>query len=57
MKLSRLAVAFLALGLVVGVALAADTVKSGPQVGKPVPGPFHPLNINGETAGEKACLF
>ena len=57
MKLSRITVVCLALSLVVGVALAADTVKSGPQVGKPVPGPFHPLNINGETAGEKTCLF
>jgi hypothetical protein len=39
-----------------GMALAAD-VKSGPQVGEDVPGPFHPLNVNGEDAGKKACLY
>src|SRR5688572_27079702 len=39
-----------------GVALAAD-LKSGPQVGEDVPGPFHPLNVNGEEAGKKACLY
>jgi hypothetical protein len=30
---------------------------SGPQVGKIVPGPFHPLNVTGESAGKKDCLF
>jgi hypothetical protein len=39
-----------------GVVVAAD-VKSGPQAGETVPGPFHPLNINGEDAGQKACLY
>lgn len=39
-----------------GVAFAAD-IKSGPQAGEKVPGPFHPLNINGESAGKKACLY
>jgi hypothetical protein len=39
-----------------GAALAAD-LKSGPQVGEDVPGPFHPLNVNGEDAGKKACLY
>lgn len=43
--------------LVATVLLAADTIKSGPQVGQDVPGPFHPLNINGENANEKHCLF
>jgi phage/plasmid primase-like uncharacterized protein len=38
------------------VAVAAD-LKSGPQAGDKVPGPFHPLNINGEDAGKKACLY
>jgi hypothetical protein len=38
-------------------ALQAAELKSGPQVGEKVPGPFHPLNINGEKAGEKNCLF
>ena len=38
-------------------AFAAEPIKSGPQVGEKVPGPFHPLNINGEMAGQKNCLF
>ena len=36
---------------------AAEQVKSGPQVGEDVPGPFHPLNVTGEDAGKKACLY
>jgi hypothetical protein len=36
---------------------AAGTAKSGPQVGEKVPGPFHPLNINGPFAGQKHCLY
>ncbi len=47
------AVVVVALGSVV---FAAD-LKSGPQAGEKVPGPFHPLNINGESAGKKACLY
>ena len=43
--------------LCAGVVLAGEPVKSGPQVGETVPGPFHPLNVTGEKAGEKACLF
>lgn len=39
-----------------GVAFA-DDLKSGPQTGDTVPGPFHPLNVNGESAGKKACLY
>lgn len=39
-----------------GFALAADP-KSGPQAGEKVPGPFHPLNVNGEFAGKKSCLY
>jgi hypothetical protein len=44
-----------ALLLVGGV--AAEGVKSGPQVGEKVPGPFHPLNVTGEAAGQKNCLY
>jgi hypothetical protein len=44
-----------ALALVAGLAGAAE-VKSGPQPGEKIPGPFNPLNINGEDAGEKRCL-
>ena len=36
---------------------AGGALKSGPQPGKEVPGPFHPLNITGEAAGEKFCLY
>src|SRR5438067_10417001 len=32
-------------------------LKSGPQAGQEVPGPFHPLNVTGESAGKKACLY
>jgi hypothetical protein len=51
-----LSASVLSLALVLGVA-AQDAVKSGPQVGQKVPGPFHPLNINGESAGKKNCLY
>lgn len=47
---------FAAVALVAGFAVAAE-VKSGPQVGEKVPGPFHPLNVNGEDAGKKQCLY
>lgn len=50
---------FVAIALVLSlgaVALAAD-LKSGPQPGQKMPGAFHPLNINGEDAGRKACLY
>ena len=40
-----------------GGAVAAADLKSGPQAGEKVPGPFHPLNVNGEDAGKKACLY
>lgn len=40
---------------VAGVAIAAE-IKSGPQTGEKLPGAFHPLNVNGEDAGKKACL-
>jgi hypothetical protein len=46
----------LSLVAVMGV-YAQNGVKSGPQVGEKVPGPFHPLNINGEAAGKKNCLY
>jgi hypothetical protein len=48
--------AVLAAAATVGVAFAGD-IKSGPQTGDTVPGPFHPLNVNGEQAGKKACLY
>jgi hypothetical protein len=45
-----------AVALVGGIAIAAD-IKSGPQEGSKLPGPFHPLNVNGEAAGKKNCLY
>ena len=42
---------------VLGGAVVAADIKSGPQAGQTVPGPFHPLNVNGEDAGKKACLY
>lgn len=38
-------------------AVGAAELKSGPQPGDTVPGPFHPLNINGLYAGKEACLY
>jgi len=49
-----------AIALVLGTAglyAADEAVKSGPQVGQAVPGPFHPLNINGASADKKNCLY
>lgn len=58
MKNACIAVALLlGLALVFGGVQAADQVKSGPQVGEELPGPFHPLNVTGEKAGEKFCLY
>jgi hypothetical protein len=45
----------LAILLLVGSMVAAETLKSGPQVGEKVPGPFNPLNVNGSAAGQKVC--
>src|SRR5690242_19664932 len=56
MRTHRSWLATLALTLCAGVALGAD-VKSGPQPGEKLAGPFHPLNINGEQAGKKNCLY
>jgi hypothetical protein len=36
---------------------AGGAVKSGPQAGQEVPGPFHPLNVTGASAGKKNCLY
>jgi hypothetical protein len=35
---------------------ASDSLKSGPQVGEMIPGPFHFLNVNGTFAGDPHCL-
>jgi hypothetical protein len=36
--------------------IAGDALKSGPQTGKRLAGPFHPLNVTGAQAGKKFCL-
>ncbi len=41
--------------LLVGSSLAAEGLKSGPQVGKSLT-PFSPLHCNGKNEGEKLCL-
>lgn len=52
----RALVASLTAALLAGGLMAAE-IKSGPQVGEKVPGPFHPLNVNGAAAGKKNCLY
>lgn len=54
-----LTVAVVAVALLAGTAVAekADKLVSGPQAGEKVPGPFHPLNVTGDKAGEKFCLY
>jgi hypothetical protein len=49
----------LGLGLVfaASVAVAAEAIKSGPQVNEELAGPFHPLNVTGAKAGKKNCLY
>ena len=48
--------ASLALALLVGGALAAGSLKSGPQEGSRKLIPFNPLHVTGENEGEKLCL-
>jgi len=48
---------FALIALLAGGLIAAENLSSGPQVGDEVPGPFHPLNLTGESAGEKVCLY
>ena len=40
-----------------GFGTADQPLKSGPQAGQQVPGPFHPLNCTGAKAGQKHCLY
>jgi hypothetical protein len=47
--------ASLAVALLVGCAMAADALKSGPQVGDSM-FPFDPYNCTGDFAGEEKCL-
>jgi hypothetical protein len=47
----------LAAAVVFGSAAIAADLKSGPQPGEKMPGPFHPKHLTGEDAGEEACLY
>ncbi len=53
---AAVAVALLACSVAV-YAEKGEKLTSGPQVDQKVPGPFHPLNVTGDKAGEKNCLF
>jgi hypothetical protein len=53
----RMIAGVLTLGvLVVAGATAGEALKSGPQTGQKLAGPFHPLNATGAQAGKKHCL-
>ncbi len=56
-KFAIAAAAVLGVVLLAGGRAAAEPVKSGPQAGDKVPGPFRPLNVTGAQAGEKYCLY
>lgn len=56
MKSRYAAGAFVIALLTVSVVVADEALKSGPEVGKNIPGPFHPLNLTGAKADEKNCL-
>jgi hypothetical protein len=47
--------AFAAAALCLSAVVAAETLKSGPQPGDNVPGPFNVLNISGDQAGRSNC--
>jgi|ERR1051325_1277950 hypothetical protein len=42
--------------LAVSVGVAGDALKSGPQAGQPLGGPFNVLNVTGKNAGKSLCL-
>ena len=56
-KLRIAASSFAVLALLAGAIVAAGKVTSGPQAGEELAGPFHPLNITGDMAGQKQCLY
>ncbi len=45
----------LLLALTTCAALGDESLKSGPQAGNSIGGPFNPLNVTGDAAGEKVC--
>jgi hypothetical protein len=51
------AAATLVVAATAGFGFAGGQVKSGPQVGERLAGPFHPLNLTGKMEGKKHCLY
>lgn len=43
-------------GLMIAAGALAGELKSGPEVGKTIPGPFSPLHCNGPDKDKKVCL-
>jgi hypothetical protein len=43
-------------GLMLTATALAGDLKSGPAVGKSIPGPFKPLHCSGADAGDDICL-
>ncbi len=56
-RMFALGLAFALVASTVTVAEEAVALKSGPQVGSDLAGPFHPVNVNGKNAGKKHCLY
>jgi hypothetical protein len=56
MKHRIIAGVFTAAVLAVAGVTAGEALKSGPQTGSNIPGPFHPLNLTGKKADAKHCL-
>lgn len=52
----RIVAGFFAVAALAMAGVAGEGLKSGPQEGKKLPGPFHPLNVTGAQAGNKHCL-
>ena len=42
--------------LCAALAVAAEPLRSGPQAGQKIPGPFEPLHATGPDAGQHVCL-
>ena len=56
MRMSHVFGGALAIVLLTGGTFAAESLKSGPQVGSRKIPAFNPLHCNGSGAGGKACL-
>jgi hypothetical protein len=54
MKLRMIVGGFAATALLMGAVIAADDVKSGPQVGKDIPGPFNVKDCS-KNVGKSYC--